>query len=249
MDTLRSERAPDEAGSPLIDAVVERIRERLGPNEAEAAATFVRQFYRWVPLEDLAGRTTLDLYGMALAQWRLVQDRPAGQAAIRVYNPHFEQHGWQSTHTIIDVVCDDMPFLVDSITIELGRRGVGIHLIIHPVVCVRRDAGGRLLEISPPNGSDDLARESVLHAEVDRETSSQRLEELQSSLLRVLEEVRAAVTDWQPMRRQLQDAVAQLRTEARDTDDGALRESADYLDWLDANHFTFLGYQEYELVG
>src|SRR5580693_7838086 len=99
MDSLRTDRGPSESESPLIDAVVELIGERLPAHEAEAFATFVRQFFRWVPSEDLDGRSTLDLYGMALTQWRLLAQRPPGQAVIRVFNPRAEPDGWQSAHT------------------------------------------------------------------------------------------------------------------------------------------------------
>jgi glutamate dehydrogenase len=248
MDSFRTDTGSSESESPLIDAVVEEVSTRLPAGEAEAAATFVRQFFRWVPAEDLDGRSTQDLYGMALTLWRLLAQRPPGQAAIRVYNPLREEHDWQSRHTVIDIVSDDMPFLVDSITILLGRRNLGIHLIIHPVVCVCRDAAGRLLEIQAPNGGDGRGRESVLHAEVDRETAPERLAELETGLLRVLEEVRAAVSDWQPMRGRLRETVAQLRGVVAGSDEADLLESADYLDWLDENHFTFLGYQEYEVT-
>jgi len=248
MDILRSEKGLDETASPLLDAVVERVRERLSAEEAGPCESFVRQYFRWVPADDLAGRSTLDLYGMALAHWRLAQQRSPGEAAIRVYNPQFEQHGWQSTHTVIDIVSDDMPFVVDSIAIELGRRGVGIHLIIHPVVRVRRDDDGRLLELLPPNGpGGDGVRESVLHAEVDRETSPERLRALEASLRRVLGDVRAAVADWAPMRAQLAAAAQEVHA-ARPGFDDDEHESAEYLRWLDDNHFTFLGYQEYELI-
>ena len=88
-----------------------------------------------------------------------------------MYNPDLEQHGWQSPHTAIELVCDDMPFVVDSLTMELNRLGLRLHLLIHPVLTVRRDAGGQLIEVlAPGESAADARRESVLHAEVDRET-------------------------------------------------------------------------------
>ncbi len=250
MDSLESDRGLDETESPLIDAVVERVRGRLSADQSGPCESFVRQYFRWVPAEDLAGRGTLDLYGMAVAHWQLAQQRAPGAAEIRVYNPSFEQHGWQSTHTVIDIVSDDMPFVVDSVTIELGRREVGIHLIIHPVIGVRRDGEGRLLDVLATSGADatDAIGESVLHAEVDRVTSPERLRALEANLRRVLEEVRAAVTDWPAMRDRLHESETHLRTAAGLRGDAELLESAEYLKWLAENHFTFLGYQEYGVV-
>ena len=109
MDLLRSDRGLNEVESVLIDGIVDRVHERLGPDEAPQCEAFVRQYYRWVPGEDLASRSSLDLYGAALAQWHFAQQRAPGTTKTRLYNPQFEQHGWQSTHTVIEIVSDDMP--------------------------------------------------------------------------------------------------------------------------------------------
>lgn len=126
---------------------------------------------------------------------------------MRVYNPDPEVDGWSSPHTVIDVVSDDMPFVVDSVTMALARGGYNIDLVIHPVIRVRRDADGRLVEVIEPGiDAPGSVPESVLHAEVVREPDSGRLARLQENVERVLNEVRAAVEDWGAMR----DRAAQL---------------------------------------
>ena len=87
--------------SALIESVCERVRERVAPEEVAEAEAFVRQYYRRAPAADLKGREPVDLYGAALAHWTFGRDRPAGEPRVRVYNPTFEQHGWQSPHTAI----------------------------------------------------------------------------------------------------------------------------------------------------
>jgi glutamate dehydrogenase len=249
MDLLRSDRGLNEVESVLIGGIVDRVRERLGPDEATQCEAFVRQYYRWVPAEDLSSRSSLDLYGAALAQWNFAQQRAPGTTKTRLYNPQFEQHGWQSTHTVIEIVSDDMPFLVDSITMELSRQGVGIHLTIHPVLRLRRDDTGRLVEVLAPDASDaEDTRESVVHIEIDRETEADRLLALQTSLERVLDEVRAAVEDWPQMRRRLREIASSLEQDAAGLEPEELREGQAFLEWLDEDHFTFLGYRDYELV-
>ena len=84
-----------------------------------------------------------DLYGAALSHWNFARKREPGYARVRVFNPTIEEHGWQSTHTLIEIVNDDMPFLVDSVTMEVNRHGLTLHLIIHPIVAVLRDKDGR----------------------------------------------------------------------------------------------------------
>src|SRR4051812_38133615 len=225
---------PEQA---LTQAVCSRVREQLDGADAELAEAFARQFYRWVAPEDVADRDPMDLYGLALGTFNFARERPPGETKVRVYNPRFEEHGWQSTHTAVEIVTDDMPFLIDSISMELNRRGCGVHLIIHPVLSVRRDGDGRMTEILPPGEetSEGAIRESVIHAEVARQTDDERLRELERHLERVIGEVRCAVEDWQAMRRQALDAAAEVR------DDDA--EAAAFLEWLAGDNFTFLGYR------
>jgi glutamate dehydrogenase len=241
----------EDVEETLVTAVCERLRTHLDGDEATEAEAFARQYYRWVPPDDLAERTPLDLYGAALSHFNHVRHRLPGEAKVRVYNPQFETDGWGSTHTAVEIVTDDMPFLIDSVSMELTRRSFGMHMIIHPVINVRRDATGRLEEVLPA-GPDPIAgalAESVIHAEVDRQTDPGELAELEQHLLRVIGEVRAAVEDWPAMRQRALEIAAELEAAAPpplDPEDVA--EGAALLEWLAGEHFTFLGYRDYDLV-
>jgi glutamate dehydrogenase len=249
MDLLHSDTALNEIESALIDSVVERVRERLPPDEAAQCEVFVRQYYRWVPVEDLASRGSVDLSGAALAHWSFAQQRAPGAIKIRLYNPALEQHGWQSVYTAIDIVTDDMPFLVDSVTMELSRLACGIHLTIHPVLRVRRDDDGQLVEVlATGSGDGQETLESVLHIEVNRETEPERLEALEANLTHVLEQVRDVVDDWPQMRRRLHEIARTLTDDATGLAPAEVDESRAFLEWLDERHFTFLGYRDYEFV-
>src|SRR5215216_6639674 len=139
----------EDTEQALTEAVCARVREQLGRADADLAEAFARQLYRWVAPEDVVERDPLDLYGLALGHFNFARERPPGIPKVRAYNPRFEEHGWQSTHTAVEIVTDDMPFLIDSVSMELNRVGCGVHLIIHPVLAVRRDSEGRLVEILP----------------------------------------------------------------------------------------------------
>src|SRR6201987_592798 len=180
-----------ELESELIDTVCERVRDRFPPEQAMPCEAFVRQYYQGVPAEDLADRNPLDLYGAAVAHWNLAQQRAPGEAKVRVYNPDFEQHGWQSPHTLIEIVSDDMPFIVDSVTMDLTRKGYSIDLVIHPVMRIRRDEYGQIVEVlEPDSDSGDEVPESILHAEVGLEHDRQLLDDLARSVENVLDQVR-----------------------------------------------------------
>ena len=239
----------EQVDAALIETVCSRIRERCDADEAPQLEEFVREYYRWVPPEDLVGRDALDLYGAALAHWKFLEQRAPGEAKVRVYNPSFEQHGWQSTHTVVEMATDDMPFLVDSVTMALTRRSHGIHLLLHPVVGARRDEQGRMLEVLPPGAPEgEGVAESVLHAEIDRETEPAELDALREDLLRTLGQVRATVEDWPPMRARVHELVAELDASPPPVEAVEVEEAKALLEWLDDHHFTFLGYREYELV-
>ena len=236
--------------SELIDTVCERVRERLPAGQVAPCESFVRQYYQWVPAEDLADRNPLDLYGAAVAHWNLAQQRAPRESKVRVYNPDFEQHGWQSPHTLIEIVTDDMPFIVDSVTMQLGRLGYGIDLVIHPVIRVRRDAEGNITEVLDHDAPDDDAiRESVVHVEVGREHDRAKLDQLRHAIEQVLSDVRAAVEDWQEMRSVAQSLIEELdRNPLPPVDPALVEETKAFLAWLNEDNFTFLGYREYDLI-
>jgi glutamate dehydrogenase len=240
--TLKTE----ELEAALIDDVCSRVREKVRDDEAPQVEEFVRQYYRRVPPEDLVGRSQLDVYGAALAHWNFMYRRAPGEPKVRAYNPQFEQHGWQSPHTVVEIVSDDMPFLVDSVSMELGRHGYGIHLLIHPVIGVRRDDDGDIVEVAPPAAGQPV--ESVMHIEIDRQSEPRELDALRNHVVRVLGEVRAAVEDWPRMRERARELVAELDEQQPPVDRTEVEEARALLTWLEDGQFTFLGYREYGLV-
>ncbi|WP_326667819.1 NAD-glutamate dehydrogenase [Streptomyces canus] len=221
--------------------------------DSETVLAFLQRYYLHTAPEDLTGRDPVDIYGAALSHFRLGETRPQGTANVRVHTPTVEENGWTCTHTVVEVVTDDMPFLVDSVTNELTRQGRGIHVVIHPQVVVRRDLTGKLIEVlTVPHVGDlphDAHTESWIHVEIDRETDRGDLKQITADLLRVLSDVRESVEDWEKMR----DAALRMADElpaepvATDLRDMEIDEARELLRWLAADHFTFLGYREYQL--
>ena len=239
----------EEQKQEIIERLVALVRERLPAEEAPVVERFLRRYYRDVAPFDLEERDPADLYGAALALFRFGQQRKPGAPRIRAYNPRVEQHGWQSTHTILEIVNDDMPFLVDSVGMELNRLGLGVHLVIHPVVKLRRDARGRLQQILDRGEEDGEAlNESWMHWEVDRHSDRAFLRELEREIARVLGDVRKAVEDWLPMRERIDPAIEEMRRGARWAEEGELEELEAFLRWLADDHFTFLGFAQYTLL-
>jgi glutamate dehydrogenase len=233
----------------LLDKVVARVREQMTEDQAPLVEEFARQYYGWVDAEDLENRSPIDAYGAALSHWSFAGRREPGEWKIRVYNPHFEEHGWQSTHTVVEMVNDDMPFLVDSTRMEINSQGYAIHMILHPVMKVRRDEEGRLIDVLPPDSDEeDAIAESVIHVEVDRQTEPEVLEDLKGSIEKTLADVKAAVEDWLEMRERVGNIVSALDEDPPDFEPEDLAETRAFLEWIDDDNFTFLGYREYDLT-
>jgi len=233
----------------LLDKVVARVREQMTEDQAPQVEEFARQYYGWVDAADLEDRSPIDAYGAALSHWSFAGRREPGEWKIRIYNPHFDEHGWQSTHTVIEMVNDDMPFLVDSTRMEINLQGYAIHMILHPVMNVRRDTEGRLLDVLPPDADEeDAITESVIHVEVDRQTEPSVLEDLKQSIEKTLADVKAAVEDWPEMRGRAKEIISVLEENPPDLEPEDLAETRAFLEWIDDNNFTFLGYREYDLT-
>ncbi|GGW93134.1 NAD-glutamate dehydrogenase [Streptomyces noursei] len=231
--------------------------------DPDTLAGYLQRYYLHTAPEDLADRDPVDVFGAALSHFRLAEHRPQGTANVRVHTPTVEENGWMCSHSVVEVVTDDMPFLVDSVTNELSRQGRGIHVVIHPQVTVRRDVTGKLIEILGANGDGrganggkvaelphDAVTESWIHVETDRETDKEDLKQITADLLRVLSDVREAVEDWDKMRSAALRIAEDLPTEpiADDIREEDVEEARELLRWLSDDHFTFLGYREYELA-
>jgi glutamate dehydrogenase len=233
----------------LLDKVVGRVREQLPEDQVPQVEEFVRQYHAWTPLDDLADRSPIDVYGAAVAHWSFARQRTPGSAKIRVFNPQFEEHGWQSTHTVVEVVNDDMPFLVDSTRMGVNRQGYAIHLMLHPIMKVRRDGEGRLVEVLPPDAEDeDAIPESIVHVELDRHTEPEVLQALYDCIESVLEQVRVAVEDWPDMRERVYNLVSELDENTPPIEADDLAEARAFFEWIADDNFTFLGYREYDLL-
>src|SRR2546421_3807117 len=233
--------------SDLIERIAALTRGKLPAAQADLAEKFARLYYAEVDPEELAARGPLDLQGAAAAHLAFGRKFSAGKAKIRAYNPAFEQHGWQSTHTVIEIVNDDMPFLVDSVTMEVNRQGLTLHLVIHPVLRTVRSPAGELESVSAPGESSAGRLESFMHVEVDRRTDPAKLAELEAGIAKVLGDVRAAVEDWRAMHARMADVLGGVEAARNGVSHAELEEGRAFLAWLMKDHFTFLGSRDYVL--
>ena len=216
---------------------------------------FVKRYFRHVPLDELTSRSA-DVYsGAAASHLQLARHRLPGVSNVRVYNPTTEADGWSNSRTVIQIVTDDMPFLVDSVTGALVNAGIDIHLIVHPQLVVSRDAVGNLEKVVARDVIDRKSRpavgelaESWMLLSVDRESDEGRRAELERCVRDVLEDVRQAVEDWPKMRSKCLVLAAELEgTPPPGVDAEEVVLATRFLRWMADDHFTFLGYRDYVL--
>ncbi|MGI5283746.1 NAD-glutamate dehydrogenase [Nonomuraea polychroma] len=237
----------DEAKDELLQRAAESCAASSEHVTAEEALSFLRFYYRHVAPEDLLERNPVDVYGPAMSQRQLAEVRPQGRAVVRAYTPTLEENGWDPGHSVVEVVTDDMPFLVDSVTMELDRHDLGIHLLVHPQMRVRRDMTGRMLGRGEEDVTGQMLVESWIHVEIDRQSGPDVLKALESDLQRVLSDVRHAVEDFRKMRALAVQTAEDLSMNPPPLEPAEVEDSIDLLRWLADGHFTFLGYREYRL--
>ncbi len=233
----------DELVTIAADAPDARVPTRL---ETRGFAGLLRAYWQDVDIADLTDRDPELLVAMAADHARLAGQCTPGHPSIAVFVPTVVDHGWSSPHTAIQVVSDDMPYIVSSLLALCERRSLAVHLLVHPVLDVERDESGHLVAVvGEATEADTQGRESWVLLEIDRVTDPALLLELSDDVHDVLDDVIVTVADAAAMHDRALDLASELR--ATTTPPG-LGEYADLLDWMGDGNFVFLGYREYDVV-
>ena len=217
----------------------EALAPRLEAAERAALGGLARALFAGVALDELAERRLADLAGCCLSAWQLLARFDPAQPQVRLFDPDYAHHGWQSPHSVLLVLHPDMPFLVDSLRIELRRRGLAVHSVQNCVLALRRDADGRLGELLDADAPQANSREALICLEIDRCAGAGERHLLVQALHEVVADVRLAVGDYAPMRARLGELLDPLGE-----GDAELRA---FLQWLRDDHFVFLGYEEFRV--
>lgn len=235
----------------IINDVVDKLQKKMVGAPAKLCSEFVRQFFGTMAFDDLREWNIEDLYGAAVNFWSLIDKRAKNETKIRIYNPDFERDGWQTTHTVVEIICEDMAFLVDSLRILVNRMGLALHLIVHMGgIRLIRDKNDEVERILPRQGEtvEGEIIEAPIFMEIDRQTDPAVLDELYRRIHDVLKENRAVVDDWEPMREQVCSVIKELDNVPASLDANEVSETKDFLKWLEDHHFTFFGVCDYDLV-
>lgn len=225
----------------LLGNILAIAEKKLDKSRYTQMAPFLRALYEPIPEEDLHPEDPENLFANALSLWDFFQKREEHKAKVRVFNPDRKKHGWAHSSTIVEIVNDDMPFLVDSVTAEINLQEMSVQLVLHPIFHVMRDHEGRFLELNNASGH----AESVMQLRISAIADESKLQRLKERLEIVLKDVRVAVGDWPQMRSRLKEAIQDIVKKTPPVATEEITEAVDFLRWIDDDHFTYLGYREY----
>ena len=240
--------ANSSSNSIILHSLSDELYKKFNKKDADKLALFTEHYYASVPDVDLEEKNLDDLYYSSYSCWKFIQARDGDAPKIRVFNPDLEQHGWQSAHTIIEVLCSDMPFLVDSIRTLLRDMEFNIHTINSSVFHINRDDQDELTEFEPAiegrNRNSGSQREALIYFEVDKKTDQTALNRLVDQLESVQAEVTQVVSDFGAMEKRISTLVEQTRT-ASHRNEKEITDICAFLEWLLDDNFTLLGIKDY----
>jgi len=234
--------------SVLLDNVYALIDKKVDIQQKSLVQQFGRLLYKNISSDDLENRNDSDLYGATLSLWNGLAKFDNSAPHIRVFNPEIAQHGWHSTHTIVEIIVGDMPFLVDSVRMSLNRLNITAHLFLHSPIGIKRDSKNQVSEFAEVGKPVENARkETVIFIEVDHQSAKKDIDALTQELHSVVDEVSLAVRDWQDMTTKLQDIVDKSSAFNWPVSKDDVKQTKAYLAWLADHNFTMMGYRYYDV--
>lgn len=226
--------------SVSIAPILAALRKRVPKARQTQAEAFAKAFYVRMGADEFVKHSADGWAALANDFLEMTRKRKAGASEVRVFNATIKDNGWESPHTVVQIVNDDMPFLVDSVTMALAEQGIGVHVLGHPVVKLSRDKSGKLQAVGEGPG------ESLMHMEVDRQTAAD-MPTIDRAIHAVLADVRAIVVDWRAMRDKMLETAEQLPERKMPVSRAGRTEAQEFLRWAADEHFTFLGYRKYNV--
>ncbi|MCF6765430.1 NAD-glutamate dehydrogenase [Thiotrichales bacterium 19S3-7] len=237
----------------LLMKIEKMASKNLDDHDVSNIITMAKGLFNIISENDLINRDVIDLYGLLLSLWRFISKRDLNKSyKVRVYNPDFEEHGWNSGLTVIELVGPDKPFQIDTIQVLLSRLDIGMHSMMHiGGAKIERDKNGDMISLHDISEQVDTPYqfESLAFFEVDRQKEEDgSLESLEEKINEALEHVDLVVDDFEPMRVKLTEALSGLSENCPDKQCEDFSEAIAFIEWLRDRHFIFLGYCDLDIV-
>jgi glutamate dehydrogenase len=230
----------------LIKQVVEFSRKlNLKENSGKNFESFVKDFYHENKLTDFENYSTEALYNFALSAFKFINFERKSGFIVRIYNPQKSQDNFESPYTIIEIINNDMPFLVDSTVAFLDKQGIKINNIIHPVLNVNRDNSGKFIEIA---NSSNSKQESLIQLHIDKIVSQSEINVLKEIICKIIETVGLVVEDFDKMKNLVKKSLEQIENSKKIVKNSKENdELKEFLNWILDGNFVLLGAKEFDI--
>jgi glutamate dehydrogenase len=245
-----------KSGSSIVKNIILKAEEVIEEKDVGLFSEFVENYFSRLSAADLNAIAVEDLLGKVLTHWQLLKKRLLKNHHVQVVSPTVQEHGWYSKHSIVFIVIEQMPFVIDTVRMELNRLGLEVYQYIHSIHYALRDNKGELKSLhldvkqakKAQKKEDSIVKELVLSIEIGRYNKAEFLLEIQDCIENVLTDVRFAVDDWEPMKENMLRVIGDIKHIPDDEERKQLKETKAFLTWL-IDSFTFLGFRAYKSQG
>jgi len=239
----------DGLPSVILKNVTKLIQQKVPSDASPIVTKFADLLYSNISPLDLTNRNDSDLYGATLSLWSSLNEYKNDAPVIHVFNPSVSTNGWKSSHTVIEVIVKDMPFLVDSIRIALNRLGLSPHLMLNSPIKLSRDKNRKIIDLASTVDPKfkETSKETMFFIEIDRQSNQKELDLIKTKLLSVVEDISLTVNDWQPMLTRLNDVIADVQKANLPGTKAEKESTTQFLKWVANNNFTIMGYRSYDV--
>jgi len=238
-------------GSPsvILKSVAKLIQQKVPTKTAPLLEQFSSLLYGNISSLDLENRNESDMYGATLSLWNSLNGHQDDSPVIKVFNPQVSKNGWKSSHTVIEIIVKDMPFLVDSVRIALNRLGLSPHLLLNAPINIIRNNKNEITHLSSSSEKSikTTSVETVFFIEIDRQTEQSALDFVAKDLKSVMDDILLTVTDWLPMLAKLKSVINDVKKAKLPCFQEEKTNTLDFLEWLSQNNFTIMGYRSYDV--
>ncbi|MCK5817885.1 MAG: NAD-glutamate dehydrogenase [Psychromonas sp.] len=224
----------------ILEQLFSRLKGGFKKEERTMLQSFISHFYRDVVVSDLICMSQEDHTGLTVSLWREFQDWRGSEAKIKIFNPDVEQDEWQSTHTIISVICSNMPFVIDTIKLVFDTANINLYRIFQNEFATNRTKAGKLTSIS-----GDKNNELVIYFEIDQTSSDEQRNGIKINIENALKNAQLVVMDYQILKKTLNDAIKISEKDKKDKKLQNVEEHQAFLQWLLKDKFTFIASDQF----
>jgi len=224
----------------ILEQIFTQLKKHFSEKEQKTLQLFINSVYRDVSVADLSQIPQEDLNGLTVSLWREVLVRKGDGSKIKVFNPDVEQDEWQSAHTVISVLCRNVPFVIDTLKLVINELNIKLHRVFYSEISSERTKSGKLTSLDAKS-----ADELLLYFEIDHTSACSDREQIKQKIESALLDVGLVVDDFSALTSKVRAALKQSKSDKFTQQIDDIAEQQTFLTWLLNDHFTFIGCDQF----